>query len=290
MDQVAAGVLSVEQATQIANAVKNFFDMMDNVSLDKAGANSTKDLVAEAERQIDWLNFYAEDSAKKQLEIYEDLLEKQTEMDEDRLSTLRKIAQLKIQIAEDEADAAIAAKKKEWDEIDREEEYRKKKKDLQDELAYWSVRGTAEAARKRSEITERITELETDKQREDSRNAELAAIEVARDAQIKTILEQYGQLEQDVMQNMLTEEERKQVSDGMDNLNNMNTLMGDIVNTLNEIKNKPAPAINITVEGSTTSTEHGGRGGSFDSTSSDSGLAKDIAAEVKKALEGYYTK
>jgi TP901 family phage tail tape measure protein len=282
-DKVAAGILTVEQATQLANAIKNYFAMFDNINMSTGGnANTTKDLVSEAERQIDWLQFYAEDSAEKHLEIYEDLLEKQTEMDEERLDTLRKIAKLKIQIAEDEADAAIAAKKKEWDEIDREEEYRNRRKELQDELAYWSVRGTAEAARKRSEITERIAELESDKQREDSRDAEIAALELARDAQIKTILQQYGQLEQDVMQNMLTEEERKQVSDGMDNLNNMNTLMGDILNTLTEIKTKPAPTINVTVE----NNNDGSSGGS----SGNSKLGQDVADAVKKALEGYYTK
>ena len=114
-EKVAAEILTVEHAMEIANAIKTYFDMFDNINLSadvNVGVGGTDDIVKEAERKIDWLKFYAEDSASEQLKIYEDLLAKQTDMDEKRLETVRKIAQLRIQIAKDEADAAIAAKKK----------------------------------------------------------------------------------------------------------------------------------------------------------------------------------
>ena len=278
-NKVAADILSVEQATQLANAIQSYFTMFNNIDLSTGGnTNTTKDLISEAERQIDWLKFYAEDSAAKQLDIYEDLLEKQTDMDEDRLATIRKIAQLKIRIAEDEADAAIAAKKKEWDTIDREEEYRKKRKDLQDELAYWNVRGTAEAARKRAETIEKIAELDAEQRKEDVHDAELAKIEATRNEQIKDILTKYGELEQDIMENMLTVEERDKVSEGMTALIDMKTTMGNILVAL---ESKPDPSVSVSVEYNAAESEKTGK-----NTDADLGVA--VAKGVKKALEDYY--
>ena len=154
-EKVAAEILTVEHAMEIANAIKTYFDMFDNINFSadaNVGVGGTDDIVKEAERKIDWLKFYAEDSAHEQLKIYEDLLAKQTDMDEERLETVRKIAQLRIQIAKDEADAAIAAKKKSGQRL-TVQRLPKTQKELEDELAYWSVRGTSEAARKRSGIT-----------------------------------------------------------------------------------------------------------------------------------------
>lgn len=270
-EQVAAGILTVEQAMELANAIKTYFDMFDNINLSadaNVGVGGTDDIVKEAERKIDWLKFYAEDSASEQLKIYEDLLAKQTDMDEERLETVRKIAQLRIQIAKDEADAAIAAKKKEWAEIDRAEDYRKRKKELEDELAYWSVRGTSEAARKRSEITKQLVELESSKQTEDARATELAALEAKRDAQIAEIMAQYGQLEKDIIENMMTEDERSAISYGMKNLNNIDHMMVSVLRALYDIRDKLA------------------------SKESSSTAAPDVAAEVvknvKRELERYY--
>ncbi len=277
-EKVAAEILTVEQAMELANAIKTYFDMFDNINF-SADANvrvgGTDDIVKEAERKIDWLKFYAEDSAHEQLKIYEDLLAKQTDMDEKRLETVRKIAQLRIQIAKDEADAVIAAKKKEWAEIDRAEDYRKRKKELEDELAYWSVRGTSEAARKRSEITKQLVELESSKQTEDARATELAALEAKRDAQIAEIMAQYGQLEKDIIENMMTEDERSKISDGMKNLNNIDHMMVSVLRALHDIRDKPAPNVSLTVNVESSST-----------------AAPDVAAEVvknvKRELERYY--
>ena len=277
-EKVAAEILTVEQAIELANAIKTYFDMFDNINF-SADANvrvgGTDDIVKEAERKIDWLKFYAEDSASEQLKIYEDLLAKQTDMDEERLKTVRKIAQLRIQIAKDEADAVIAAKKKEWAEIDRAEDYRKRKKELEDELAYWSVRGTSEAARKRSEITKRLVELESSRQTEDARATELAALEAKRDAQIAEILAQYGQLEKDIIENMMTEDERSAISDGMKNLNNIDHMMVSVLRALYDIRDKPAPNVSLTVNVESSST-----------------APRDVAAEVvknvKRELERYY--
>jgi TP901 family phage tail tape measure protein len=270
-EKVAAEILTVEHAMEIANAIKTYFDMFDNINFSadaNVGVGGADDIVKEAERKIDWLKFYAEDSASEQLKIYEDLLAKQTDMDEKRLETVRKIAQLRIQIAKDEADAAIAAKKKEWAEIDRAEDYRKRKKELEDELAYWSVRGTSEAARKRSEITKQLVELESSKQTEDARATELAALEAKRDAQIAEIMAQYGQLEKDIIENMMTEDERSAISYGMKNLNNIDHMMVSVLRALYDIRDKLA------------------------SKKSSSTAAPDVAAEVvknvKRELERYY--
>ncbi|HPD27997.1 MAG TPA: hypothetical protein PK673_06450, partial [Paludibacteraceae bacterium] len=277
-EKVAAEILTVEQAMELANAIKTYFDMFDNINLSadvNVGVGGTDDIVKEAERKIDWLKFYAEDSAHEQLKIYEDLLAKQTDMDEKRLETVRKIAQLRIQIAKDEADAAIAAKKKEWAEIDRAEDYRKRKKELEDELAYWSVRGTSEAARKRSEITKQLVELESSKQTEDARATELAALETKRDAQIAEIMAQYGQLEKDIIENMMTEDERSTISDGMKNLNNIDHMMVSVLRALYDIRDKPASNVSMTfkMEGSSTAAPD---------------VAVEVVKNVKRELERYY--
>lgn len=277
-EKVAAEILTVEHAMEIANAIKTYFDMFDNINFSadaNVGVGGTDDIVKEAERKIDWLKFYAEDSASEQLKIYEDLLAKQTDMDEERLETVRKIAQLRIQIAKDEADAAIAAKKKEWAEIDRAEDYRKRKKELEDELAYWSVRGTSEAARKRSEITKQLVELESSKQTEDARATELAALEAKRDAQIAEIMAQYGQLEKDIIENMMTEDERSKISDGMTNLNNIDSMMGSVLLALYAIRDKPASNVSMTfkMEGSSTAPPD---------------VVAEVVKNVKRELERYY--
>lgn len=270
-EKVAAEILTVEHAMEIANAIKTYFDMFDNINFSadaNVGVGGTDDIVKEAERKIDWLKFYAEDSASEQLKIYEDLLAKQTDMDEERLETVRKIAQLRIQIAKDEADAAIAAKKKEWAEIDRAEDYRKRKKELEDELAYWSVRGTSEAARKRSEITKQLVELESSKQTEDARATELAALEAKRDAQIAEIMAQYGQLEKDIIENMMTEDERSAISYGMKNLNNIDHMMVSVVRALYDIRDKLASKKS--------------------SSTADPDVAAEVVKNVKRELERYY--
>lgn len=273
-DKISAGILTVEQASSLAEAIKNYFSMFDSFSLSAGVSAQSGNALTNAERQIDWLKFYAKDSASEQLKVYEDLLEKQTALDEDRLATIRKIAQLKIQIAEDEADAAIAAKKREWQELDRADEIRNKRKKLQDELEYWSVRGTSEAQRRRSEITQQIRELDTDIQKESARNAELEALQAKRDLQINEILEKYGEIEQDIISNMLTAEEREKIDGGMDNLNKIGNLVDKILAKLNE--QKAPPNITVNVDGSNAQ-------GSLD-------LADAISKQIKRELQGYYTK
>ena len=109
-------------------------------------------------------------------------------------------------------------------------------------------------------------------------DAELAKIEATRNEQIKDILTKYGELGQDIMENMLTVEERDKVSEGMTALIDMKTTMGNILVAL---ESKPDPSVSVSVEYNAAESEKTGK-----NTDADLGVA--VAKGVKKALEDYY--
>ena len=240
--KVSEGILTAEEAGQLANALKSYFAMFNDIAL-SGGSGSSDIFKNSAQMQIDWLDFYGT-NANVQLTVYENLLSKQTELDEDRIDTLRKIAQLKIKIAEDEADATIAAKKKEWQEIDDAEEQRNRRKEMEDELAYWSLRGTSEAVKKREEIRQQMAEEDAEQQKQDERGDTLDLLEQERDTKIDQLILQYGGLEKEVMLSMIRDASRT------DNVVSINNSMSTIISKLDDIKNKLNPNVNMSFNGS----------------------------------------
>lgn len=260
--KVAEGILTTQQAGQLANALKSYFAMFSDIALSNS-SNYGNYAKKSAQLQLDWLNFYGK-NANSQIAAYEYLLSEQTALDEDRLDTLRKIAQLKIKIAEDEADALIAAKKREWAEIDEAEDRRNRKKELTDELAYWSLRGTSEAVKKREEIRQQIAEFEAENQKTDDRAAELMLLEQSRDAKIDQLLLQYGGLEKEVVLSIARDAFRAE------NVVSINNSMGTIIGKLDEIKNKFMPSITVTVSGTNASSED---------------IAKVVRGEIERVIK-----
>jgi hypothetical protein len=89
---------------------------------------------------------------------------------------------------------------------------------------------------------------------------------------------QYGQLEKDIIENMMTEDERSTISDGMKNLNKIGNLVDKILAKLNEPK--PPPNITSNVYVSNAQNSH--------DLADD--IAKQIKQQIKRELQGYYTK
>jgi hypothetical protein len=115
------------------------------------------------------------------------------------------------------------------------------------------------------EITKQLVELESSKQTEDARATELAALEAKRDAQIAEIMAQYGQLEKDIIENMMTEDERSTIMDGMKNLNNIDRMMVSVLRVLYDIRDKPPSNVSLPPD-----------------------VTAEVVKNVKRELERYY--
>ena len=140
----------------------------DKLRLTKEYSEKIEDL------QVDYLG-YLKDQLDEQIEALEEANEE------------------KIKLIEEEADARIEALKKVEDETSRirdEEDYKKERQSILDEIAYWEQRTGREAQENLKEAKEELKELDEEwaRQLEDwSIEDQIAQIEEERDAQIASI-------------------------------------------------------------------------------------------------------
>lgn len=140
----------------------------DRLELEKKYSEEIEDL------QVDYLG-YLKDQLDEQIEALEEANEE------------------KIKLIEEEADARIEALEKVEDETSRirdEEDYKKERQSILDEIAYWEQRTGREAQENLKEAKEELKELDEEwaRQLEDwSIEDQIAQIEEERDAQIASI-------------------------------------------------------------------------------------------------------
>lgn len=112
---------------------------------------------------------------------------------DEQIEALEKANEEKIKLIEEEADARIEALEKVEDETSRirdEEDYKKERQSILDEIAYWEQRTGREAQESLKEAKEELKELDEEwaRQLEDwSIEDQIAQIEEERDAQIASI-------------------------------------------------------------------------------------------------------
>lgn len=112
---------------------------------------------------------------------------------DDEIDAIEKANEEKIKLIEEEADARIEALEKVEDETSRirdEEDYKKERQSILDEIAYWEQRTGREAQENLKEAKEELKELDEEwaRQLEDwSIEDQIAQIEEERDAQIASI-------------------------------------------------------------------------------------------------------
>lgn len=112
---------------------------------------------------------------------------------DDEIDAIEKANEEKIKLIEEEADARIEALEKVEDETSRirdEEDYKKERQSILDEIAYWEQRTGREAQESLKEAKEELKELDEEwaRQLEDwSIEDQIAQIEEERDAQIASI-------------------------------------------------------------------------------------------------------
>lgn len=137
------------------------------------------------EAQLDYFNYL-----KEKLEDETKAIE---ESRDERIKALEEEIKKKKQLIEDEADARIAALKKVSDTRDRkreEEDYKKERQEILDEIAYWQQRTGREAVENLANAKQKLKELDEDwKEKVEDWNTDdlIKSIEQQRDAQIEAL-------------------------------------------------------------------------------------------------------
>lgn len=160
----------IERYKKYLEEVKNatWLNAEDRLALEKEYSEKIEDL------QVDYIGYL------------------QDQLDEE-IAALEKANEEKIQLIEEEADAKIEALKKVQESTDRkreEEDYKKERQNILDEISYWEQRTGREAQEALKDAKEKLQELDDEwkEQLEDwSIEDQIAAIEEERDTQIQAI-------------------------------------------------------------------------------------------------------
>ena len=121
-----------------------------------------------------------------------------------RIKALEEETKKRKQLIEDEADARIAALKKVSDTRDRkreEEDYKKERQEILDEIAYWQQRTGREAVENLANAKEKLKELDkdwTEKVQDWNTDDLIKSIEEQRDAQIKALEDESEKRKQNI--------------------------------------------------------------------------------------------
>lgn len=121
-----------------------------------------------------------------------------------RIKALEEETKKRKQLIEDEADARIAALKKVSDTRDRkreEEDYKKERQEILDEIAYWQQRTGREAVENLANAKEKLKELDKDwaeKVQDWNTDDLIKSIEEQRDAQIKALEDESEKRKQNI--------------------------------------------------------------------------------------------